>query len=279
MVISHTQAKPPSAPNTERLLTHLTGMSRRGLAVNATRAPQEARFGICRFDGCGRVSIVAKHQLCQTHHKQFMAGRELRPIRTTNTERLGTCTFEGCRYIVRSKDLGLCSAHIAQTLAGVTLTPVKQRVPCEARDIDGNKWCFGCDTWKPESAYSQSSGKKDGLQPRCKACAKAVYGATNAEVRAANRKGKYGLSADAFNALLASQGGQCAICRADNPGAKFWAVDHDHSCCPGQTSCGRCVRGVLCGACNLGLGAFRDDMGALLRAADYLHKWICVPTG
>jgi hypothetical protein len=58
----------------------------------------------------------------------------------------------------------------------------------------------------------------------------------------------------------------CPICRR----YRARAVDHDHSCCRGKTSCGRCVRGLACGTCNGILGRWRDDVELMARAIDYL---------
>lgn len=53
---------------------------------------------------------------------------------------------------------------------------------------------------------------------------------------------------------------------------KARAVDHDHKCCKGKTSCGKCVRGLLCGNCNTILGRQRDDAEVFLRQAEYLKN-------
>jgi hypothetical protein len=75
-----------------------------------------------------------------------------------------------------------------------------------------------------------------------------------------------------FDAMLAGQGG-CAICHRTEPtGNGQWAVDHDHGCCPGEESCGKCVRGILCSMCNHGLGMFEDNLDTLMSAVAYLKR-------
>ena len=75
-----------------------------------------------------------------------------------------------------------------------------------------------------------------------------------------------------FNTTLRAQGGTCAICATHDPGKRGWHTDHDHACCPGATSCGLCFRGLLCAACNTGLGFFRDNIHSLRMAERYLER-------
>lgn len=71
------------------------------------------------------------------------------------------------------------------------------------------------------------------------------------DARDASVRIRYGLSPEDYADLLVKQGGRCAICRtgACTTGKRF-AVDHDHTCCPGMETCGNCIRGLLCNACN-----------------------------
>ena len=74
----------------------------------------------------------------------------------------------------------------------------------------------------------------------------------------------FGITAAEYDAILASQGGGCAICGSgvgDGRGHRLH-VDHDHD--TGE------VRGILCASCNLGIGKFLDSPELLRRAADYL---------
>lgn len=79
----------------------------------------------------------------------------------------------------------------------------------------------------------------------------------------------FNLAPGEYAARLESQGGVCAICQRATGRTKALAVDHDHRCCPGRTSCGACVRGLLCGPCNQLVG--RYGVEALSRAITYLR--------
>lgn len=83
----------------------------------------------------------------------------------------------------------------------------------------------------------------------------------------------YGLTVEQYAWMLYDQGFRCAICFTDDPGTRNggdWHIDHDHTCCSGSRSCGECVRGLLCGGCNRGLGQFKDNPLALQSAINYL---------
>lgn len=63
--------------------------------------------------------------------------------------------------------------------------------------------------------------------------------------RDAHLRYNYKITIDQFE-LMAEDG--CNICH-DQP-ERTMHVDHDHKCCKGPVSCGKCVRGVLCTSCN-----------------------------
>jgi hypothetical protein len=65
----------------------------------------------------------------------------------------------------------------------------------------------------------------------------------------------YGLTQGDFDLLLKIQGYACGMCRELFAEGQLIHVDHDHGCCPLKNrSCGKCVRGLLCHACNIALG-------------------------
>lgn len=47
-------------------------------------------------------------------------------------------------------------------------------------------------------------------------------------------------------------------------------VDHDHLCCKGQKTCGKCVRGIICHKCNIAV----DKMQNGVMRQDYPNYWL-----
>ena len=166
--------------------------------------------------------------------------------------------------------------------------------------------CKRCGVTKPEEGFYTQKSNKCGRKLVCKICdsrAKAAaYPANRERIQATNerwrlrnlekirasalltakryRKGRrdylwdtFRMSEDDYNAMLMAQNYVCAICGDINAGDRMLQVDHDHACCPGKKTCGKCIRGLLCSKCNLMLGAARDDLRRLAQGSDYVRRY------
>lgn len=152
----------------------------------------------------------------------------------------------------------MCDAHYQRKLGGRDLdSPITRRhLSGGVRDASGRKQCRDCFLWLPEDKFYTSSRFPGGLANHCKMC---------------HRAKSHGTTTFALMKLLSDQGGLCAACFSEIEMLSA-CIDHDHSCCPSEKSCGKCIRGLLCGKCNSGLGFFDDNPQKLIDAAEYL-KW------
>lgn len=164
----------------------------------------------------------------------------------------------------------------------------EERPPVEATA----KICARCFMLKSLSEFYRNKRYKDGRFSWCRVCHQDYQKENRDLITQRNREAKtkdpdkfkdkwlrsnYGISLDKFNVMLNDQGGRCAICLTNEPPKRGgnligFHIDHDHSCCPGKKSCGKCVRGLLCQHCNQGLGQFRDNTDRLLGALTYLER-------
>jgi len=134
---------------------------------------------------------------------------------------------------------------------------------------EGHKLCGRCGHTKPLEDFPRTSRNKDGRGSRCKPCASAAtreWRAAHPDLPAWRRAlllSSYGLTQETFDAMLARQGGGCALCNAPAATTRI-VVDHDH-----QT--GR-VRGLLCVSCNAAIGKLGDSAEALRYVVTYLEE-------
>jgi hypothetical protein len=98
-----------------------------------------------------------------------------------------------------------------------------------------------------------------------------------------NRKARdrrFNLEPGQYDLMLQLQGGLCQICHlpeksvSSRTGKSYsLPVDHDRTCCPGDVSCGECVRGLICRNCNVLLGMSGNSPEVLASASLYLEEW------
>lgn len=107
--------------------------------------------------------------------------------------------------------------------------------------------------------------------PRCRTCHRVKVKAAKAAAAERRIQRVYGLAPGQYDRIKEHQGGVCALCLRATGASKRLATDHDHACCSGPTSCGDCVRGVLCSVCNRLLGHAHDDPEFFRRCIAYLE--------
>lgn len=132
------------------------------------------------------------------------------------------------------------------------------------------KLCFKCNELKPYEEYAKAKSNKDGFYHLCRKCQSEVrkdYPST----KAVKNYSKHNLSLEDYVRLLEAQDSRCAVCQK-YLNLEDASIDHDHNCCPeSYSSCGRCVRGLLCKQCNVGLGMFKDNPVTVAGAFRYLN--------
>ncbi|MFD5395321.1 endonuclease domain-containing protein [Streptomyces sp. NPDC127097] len=137
----------------------------------------------------------------------------------------------------------------------------RRREICE---FDDEYWCEICED-------PIDYGEKGRVKGHCSACSVAV--------RQARR---HGLTVWQMNAILRVQDDECALCGqhpgdSGTEGVSFWHIDHDHTHCPNSGSCGRCVRGLLCKACNLYGISWYERLPPACRDSPRLNAYLADP--
>lgn len=173
----------------------------------------------------------------------------------------GGCATAGCLRPVKAK--GLCKLCYGRKLRA------------DGRLGQRGKGHWG--KWRGATCSVEGCGQPVSAKGLCHSCyGKAAWRSgkhrlTPAQKRASHLKYRYGMAEETYDAMLAEQGGLCAICKQpptrENSRAgqepKLY-VDH----CHGTNR----VRGLLCNHCNLAVGYAKTE--AVLRAAaKYLRRY------
>ena len=140
------------------------------------------------------------------------------------------------------------------------------------------KYCSAaCRHKNAAKGYSMGNPYAKTIAWECKQCGKKVTGPSKAgQARKYcsvecqrkffhNPLKRHNLTGDEYAALIANG---CEVCGSHED----LKVDHDHSCCPGGGSCGKCIRGCLCGRCNAAEGMLLSDPDRALSLAFYMLK-------
>ncbi len=253
----------------------------------------------CTFDGCTR-DVLAKG-LCASHYNSERAKARRAAIRAVDRP----CAQCGGSLAGKRPNAKFCSQQCKQASASEASKAEYRR----RRSGQVCRWCGGpipadagsraltcsrrCgEAWQNHVASANARKRAarraawDANRPHCIGCGVRIPDDRRVGVKFCsedckkrtqdarwrakspgyNRQYLYGMTEEQYAAMLDAQGGGCAICRTTEWNGRHPVphVDHDHR--TGE------VRGILCHACNLGLGKFKDDPDLLRAAIAYLTR-------
>lgn len=187
------------------------------------------------------------------------------------------CSFPDCK--IERQARGLCSGHYAQSRKpGGNLYPLgtwKKPIKYDRCAVDKcprpHRSGGYCNThlYRSKSGFDLEAPLKDSAD-RFHDCAiadcgkRVLYKHLICEMHR-SRSRRYGLSQREYIDFV--KPGKCANCSRTSR----LAIHHDHNCCNGPRSCGKCVIALLCGQCNMAAGLLMDDPKTIANLAEIIR--------
>lgn len=172
-------------------------------------------------------------------------------VQYTMTKCINGCDREG------AKNSGLCSNCIKRG----GNPPTRRNTGWLHNNLE-QRMCSRCKNIFPKEDVDSWTHKS-----RCKECQAWVK-------RDTYLKRYYSIDIEKYEKLLSLSSGGCYICGKTKKQNKnnHLSVDHDHSCCNGPHSCGKCIRGILCDTCNRAVGLLQNDSQNAMAVAIYIKN-------
>lgn len=194
---------------------------------------------ICSFETCERAQYAKGY--CNGHWQQLRhrGGDTARLTPFRKVKRGALCEVPRCDRPVEGQ--GMCQTHVKHFRKTGEIKEIQVQQSRES--WEPTCWITWCDREPTSKGYCSRHNRVTH---------------------------QYNLTVEQVQTLFDHP--ECDVCGSSDPGKKDFHIDHDHSCCDRPGSCGKCVRGLLCGSCNRAMGNAKDDPHVLRRMADYLER-------